>query len=37
MRFISDLKNGKGMVQFDKVMPILNLLDLDVGIIVRRS
>jgi HTH-type transcriptional regulator/antitoxin HipB len=36
-RFISDLQNGKGTVQFDKVMPISNLLGLDVGIIVRRS
>lgn len=29
-RFISDLENGKGTVQFDKVMHILNLLGLDV-------
>ncbi|MBS3963029.1 MAG: helix-turn-helix transcriptional regulator [Methylomonas sp.] len=28
--FISDLENGKGTVQFDKVMHILNLLGLDV-------
>lgn len=31
-RFISDLENGKGTVQFDKVMHILNLLGLDVVI-----
>lgn len=31
-RFISDLENGKGTVQFDKVMLILDLLGLDVVI-----
>jgi len=31
-RFISDLENGKGTVQFDKVMHIINLLGLDVVI-----
>jgi y4mF family transcriptional regulator len=31
-RFISDLENGKGTVQFDKVMLILNLLGLDIRI-----
>ena len=36
-RFISDLENGKGTVQFDKVMHILNLLGLDVMIIDRQS
>ena len=36
-RFISDLENGKGTVQFDKVMHILNLLGLDVVIRDRRS
>jgi HTH-type transcriptional regulator / antitoxin HipB len=35
-RFISDLENGKGTVQFDKVMHILNLLGLDVLILERR-
>ena len=36
-RFISDLENGKGTVQFDKVMHILNLLGLDVVIRDRQS
>lgn len=36
-RFISDLENGKGTVQFDKVLHILNLLGLDVVIQDRRS
>ena len=36
-RFISDLENGKGTVQFDKVMHILNLLGLDVIIMDRKS
>lgn len=36
-RFISDLENGKGTVQFDKVMHILNLLGLDVLIMDRQS
>jgi len=36
-RFISDLENGKGTVQFDKVMQILNLLGLDVVIMDRQS
>jgi y4mF family transcriptional regulator len=36
-RFISDLENGKGTVQFDKVMHILNLLGLDVVITDRQS
>lgn len=36
-RFISDLENGKGTVQFDKVMHILNLLGLDVVIVDRQS
>jgi HTH-type transcriptional regulator/antitoxin HipB len=36
-RFISDLENGKGTVQFDKVMHILNLLGLDVVIMDRQS
>lgn len=35
-RFISDLENGKGTVQFDKVMHILNLLGLDVIIVDRQ-
>ncbi|MGD0959993.1 MAG: type II toxin-antitoxin system Y4mF family antitoxin [Methylomonas sp.] len=35
-RFISDLENGKGTVQFDKVMHILNLLGLDIVIVDRR-
>ncbi len=34
-RFISDLENGKGTVQFDKVMHILDLLGLDVVIVER--
>lgn len=34
-RFISDLENGKGTVQFDKVMHILDLLGLDVMIVKR--
>jgi len=32
VRFISDLENGKGTVQFDKVMHVLDLLGLDVVI-----
>lgn len=36
-RFISDLENGKGTVQFDKVMHILNLLGLDIVIMDRQS
>ena len=35
-RFISDLENGKGTVQFDKVMHILDLLGLDVVIVERK-
>ena len=35
-RFISDLENGKGTVQFDKVMHILKLLGLDVVIMDRQ-
>lgn len=35
IRFISDLENGKGSVQFDKVMHILDLLGLDVVIVER--
>jgi y4mF family transcriptional regulator len=31
-RFIVDLENGKGTVQFDKVMHILNMLGLEVTI-----
>jgi len=31
-RFISDLENGKGTVQFDKVMHILDLLGLEMDI-----
>lgn len=34
-RFISDLENGKGTVQFDKVMHILDLLGLDIVIVDR--
>lgn len=34
-RFISDLENGKGTVQFDKVMHILHMLGLDVMIVDR--
>ncbi|MFK5948542.1 MAG: helix-turn-helix transcriptional regulator [Methylococcales bacterium] len=29
VRFISELENGKGTVQFDKVMHILDLLGID--------
>lgn len=36
-RFISDLENGKGTVQFDKTMHILNMLGLDVVIVNRQS
>lgn len=36
-RFIVDLEKGKGTVQFDKVMHILNLLGLDVVIVERKS
>ena len=36
-RFISDLENGKGTVQFDKVMHILTLLGLDVVIVDRQT
>lgn len=36
-RFISDLENGKGTVQFDKVMHILDLLGLDIVIVDRQS
>lgn len=36
-RFISDLENGKGTVQFDKVMHILNLLGLSVVIVDRQT
>lgn len=36
-RFISDLENGKGTVQFDKVMHILDLLGLDVVIVDRQT
>ena len=35
VRFISDLENGKGTVQFDKVMHGLDLLGLDVVIVPR--
>ncbi|MCX7099724.1 MAG: helix-turn-helix domain-containing protein [Methylococcales bacterium] len=35
-RFISDLENGKGTVQFDKVMHILDLLGLDVMLVERK-
>ena len=35
VRFISDLENGKGTVQFDKVMHVLDLLGLDVVIVAR--
>jgi len=35
-RFISDLENGKGTVQFDKVMHILDMLGLDVMIVERK-
>ncbi|MGL4858334.1 MAG: helix-turn-helix domain-containing protein [Enterobacteriaceae bacterium] len=35
-RFISDLERGKGTVQCDKVLHILNLLGLDVLIVERR-
>ncbi len=35
VRFISDLENGKGTVQFDKVMHVLDLLGLDVVIVPR--
>ena len=35
-RFISDLENGKGTVQFDKVMYILDMLGLDVMIVERK-
>ena len=34
-RFVSDLENGKGTVQFDKVMHILDLLGLDVILVER--
>lgn len=34
-RFISELERGKGTVQFDKVMHILDLLGLDVVIVER--
>jgi HTH-type transcriptional regulator/antitoxin HipB len=36
-RFISDLENGKGTVQFDKVMHILDLLGLDIVIVDRQA
>ena len=35
VRFISDLENGKGTVQFDKVMHVLDLPGLDVLIVER--
>ena len=35
VRFISDLENGKGTVQLDKVMHVLDLLGLDVVIVPR--
>ncbi|MDR2207426.1 MAG: hypothetical protein LBE22_00400, partial [Azoarcus sp.] len=35
-RFIGDLERGKGTVQCDKVLHILNLLGLDVVIVERR-
>ena len=35
VRFISDMENGKGTVQFDKVMHVLDLLGLDVVIVPR--
>jgi HTH-type transcriptional regulator/antitoxin HipB len=35
VRFISDFENGKGTVQFDKVMHIFDLLGLDVVIVER--
>ena len=36
-RFISDLDNGKGTVQSDKTMHIMNMLSLDVVIVDRQS
>ncbi|HBA67160.1 MAG TPA: transcriptional regulator [Methylococcaceae bacterium] len=36
-RFISNLENGKGTVQFDKTIHILNMLGLDVVIVNRQS
>ncbi len=36
-RFISDLENGKGTVQFDKVMHVLDMLGLDVIIVERNQ
>jgi hypothetical protein len=36
-RFISDLENGKGTVQFDKVVHILDLLGLDIVIVDRQA
>ncbi|MCD2448844.1 helix-turn-helix domain-containing protein [Methylicorpusculum oleiharenae] len=35
IRFLSELENGKGTVQFDKVMQVLDLLGLDVVILKR--
>jgi hypothetical protein len=37
IRFLSELENGKGTVQFDKVMQVLDLLGLDVVILERDS
>lgn len=34
-RFIGELENGKGTVQFDKVMHVLDLLGLDVLVVER--
>lgn len=36
IRFLSELENGKGTVQFDKVMHVLDLLGLDVIIMERK-
>jgi len=35
-RFIGDLERGKGTVQCDKVLHVLNLLGLDVHVVERR-
>lgn len=36
-RFIGELERGKGTVQFDKVLHVLNLLGLDVIVVERGS
>lgn len=36
-RFIGELERGKGTVQFDKVLHVLNLLGLDVVVVERGS